>query len=84
MSLPEVVGTDVSVVVVSYAGFTQVFWVIAFGVVLGVLHTGHTAVTEEVPHGWGAKKAHRSKNTAKRCIDAVTRIHPWMDGWTDG
>lgn len=50
--LPVVVGTDVSVVLVSYAGFAQVLGVVASGVVLGVLNARHTAVTKEVAHGW--------------------------------
>lgn len=51
MPLSVVVGTDVSVVLVPYAGLAEVLRVVASGVVLGVLHARHTAVTEEVPHG---------------------------------
>ncbi len=50
--LSVVAGTDMSVVLVSYAGLTQVLGVVASGVVLWVLNTRHTAVTKEVANGW--------------------------------
>lgn len=46
--LPVVVGTDVPVVLVPDAGFTQVLGVVASGVMEGVFNAGHTAVAEEV------------------------------------
>lgn len=48
MPLPVVVGTDVPVVLVPDAGFTQVLGVVASGVMEGVFNAGHTAVAEEV------------------------------------
>lgn len=48
MPLSVVVGTDVSVVLVSYAGLAQVLGVVASGVVLGVLDSWHAAITKEV------------------------------------
>lgn len=56
MPLSVVVGTDVSVILVSNAGFTQVLRVVASGVMLGVLNARHTAVTKEVANGWWARQ----------------------------
>lgn len=53
--LSVVVGADVPVVLVSYAGLAQVLGVVASGVVLGVLNARHTAVAEEVADGWRKK-----------------------------
>lgn len=50
--LPVVVDTDVSVVLISYAGFAQVLRVVASGVMLGVFNTWHTAVAKEVANSW--------------------------------
>lgn len=46
--LSVVVGADVSVVLVPYAGFTQVLGVVASGVVERVFNARHTAVAKEV------------------------------------
>lgn len=53
--LSVVIGADVSVVLVSYAGLAKVLGVGSFGVVLGVLHARHTAITKEVANGWWKK-----------------------------
>lgn len=52
VSLFVVAGTDVPVVLISYAGLTQVLGVVASGVMLGILHTWHTAVAKEVSDRW--------------------------------
>lgn len=46
--LSVVVGTDVPVVLVPYAGFTQVLGVVASGVMERVFNARHAAVAEEV------------------------------------
>lgn len=50
MPLSVVVGTDVSVVFVSYTGLAEVLWIVASGIVLGILNPRHAAIAEEVPH----------------------------------
>lgn len=46
--LSVVVGTDVPVILVPYAGFAQVLGVVASGVVERVFNARHAAVAEEV------------------------------------
>lgn len=60
--LSVVVDTDVSIILVPYAGFAQVLGVVASGIVESLLHSRHTAVAEEVTNGWG-KKSGRIKLT---------------------
>lgn len=50
--LSVVVGTDVSVVLVSYAGFAQVLGVVASGVMEWVFNSWYAAVAKEVTNGW--------------------------------
>ena len=49
--LSVVVGTDVSVVLVPYAGFAQVLGVAASGVMKRVFNSWHAAVAKEVTNG---------------------------------
>lgn len=67
--LSVVVGTDVSVVLVSYTGLAQVLGVVASRVVLDVLHARHAAVTKEVADGWckNKTKKERVRRMNRRC-----------------
>ena len=52
VSLSVIVDTDVSVVLVSDAGLTQVLGVVAPGVMLCLLDPWHAAIAKELPHIW--------------------------------
>lgn len=52
MPLSEVVGADVPVVLISYTSLAEVLWIVASGIMLGILNARHAAVAEEVPYHW--------------------------------
>lgn len=72
MSLPVIVGTDVSVVLVSYTCLTEVLRVVASGIMQRILNAGHTAVTKEVPHRWQEKwRTSRLKLDTDKCCFCI-------------
>jgi len=47
---PRVVGADVTVILVTNAGLTQVPWVVSFGIMFWVLHSWDTAIAKKIPY----------------------------------
>lgn len=63
MPFTRIVGADVPVVLITYAGLAKVSGIVAFGVMLWIFGPWDTAIAEEISHRYGRRCVKVSKHT---------------------
>lgn len=76
--LPRIVGTDVPVVLITYAGLTKVSGIVSFGVMFHVFCPWNTAIAEEISHRYVRRNVKNTHTHIQSCNSIIVVYFIWL------